>query len=119
MRLKLRPFRPASRSVVDPFGDFALPTTLLVASGGLVLPLVFLSAPSLDDPYLLLGVLCHTLAILATFVVPMVMVHPAGERARHRLLDGLRDEYERLRDDLPAPGGDALPVDKKPPNVRR
>ncbi|GEM_PF-4360562 len=117
--LRLHPFHPDTRSGLKPFGDFSLPATLLVASGALVLPLVFLYSPSLQDPYLLLGVACHTLAILATFVAPLYLVHKAGERERARILARLQDEYDRLRPRLHDKGADQLQVTRQLDTVRR
>jgi hypothetical protein len=117
--LRLHPFHHDTKSGLKPFGDFSLPATLLVASGALVLPLVFLYAPSLGDPYLLLGVACHTLAILATFVVPLVLVHRAGERARAAILARLQAEYDAQRGRLHDGAVDQLQLTRQLDAVRR
>lgn len=101
------PRHPDGNGGLSPFGYFAVRTTMLVASGSLLLPLAYeLVVGGALEEAVYAAIACYTLFIALSFAYPALAVKHRAERARRRKLEELRERIRTLRESLAAERAD-------------
>jgi len=100
LELTIDPLHPDGLGGVSVFGYLSIRTTLILASGALIVPLQLqyaIETGPLTTAVIYLLEVVYSLAIAGSFLYPTVVVYRRANELRESAIDELRTQYARLK----------------------
>jgi hypothetical protein len=98
MEMRIDPLNPDQLGGLSVIGDFAIHTTIFLASGSLLVPMMIQFG--LESSLAFIGVGFYSVMIAVSFFYPTYKTASEAQEQRSKELDNLREEYEDLTDSL-------------------